>query len=155
MQNSRLRSYVSRDRKERSIRLANQWDTDSGIWYRQFPQGMRDFWSRNFIIVRHILVQLHRFSPANELSISAVTPFAAHGLSRVQPRDSRLYNLDYTTQLVVVTSHCCRNSAKSGHCAWMSTDKASLVAHREKADAWRGWSSGGHQSGYSLVLTDT
>lgn len=92
MQNSRLRSYVSRDRKERSIRLANQWDTDSGIWYRQFPQGMCDFWSRNFIIVRHILVQLHRFSPANELSISAVTPFAAHGLSRVQPRDSRLYN---------------------------------------------------------------
>lgn len=92
MQNSRLRSYVSRDRKKRSIRLTNQWGTDSGIRYRQFPQGMRDFWSRNFIIVPHILVQLHRFSPANELSISAVTPFAAHGLSRVQPRDSRLHN---------------------------------------------------------------
>lgn len=151
MQNSRLRSYVSQDRKKRSIRLANQWGTDSGIWYRQFSQGMRDFWSRNFIIVRHILVQLHRFSPANELSISAVTPFAMdyHAYS--------LAILDYTitTQLVVVASHCCRNSTKSGHCAWMSTDKASLVPHREKADAWRGWSSGGHQSGYSLVLTDT
>lgn len=36
------------------------------------------------------------------------------------------------TQLVTVASHCCRNTKRPGHCAWMSTDKARLVPHRGK-----------------------
>lgn len=62
-------------------------------------------------------------TPVDEpISCDASTP-----LSRCSLADCAI-----ATQLVTVASHCCRNTKKPGHCAWMSTDKARLVPHRGK-----------------------